>query len=186
MDMISITIAQSRDDLEGILSLQKLNLPASLAPDEMQAEGFVTVQHRLPDLLKMSEIEPSIVAKSGGQVIAYLLAMTVGSKEDIPELVPMFQKMGSLSLGDNPISSLSYIVVGQACVAKGYRGMGLLDQCYTAYKARFQSKYGLAITEIDTQNHRSLNAHRRIGFQELLRYMAPNQREWAIVAWDWK
>ncbi|HZE83103.1 MAG TPA: GNAT family N-acetyltransferase, partial [Puia sp.] len=87
--MITYTIASSDEDLNGIIGLQRSNLPANLTREEMTGQGFVTVVHSLADLKKMNEIEPHIIAKDGDRVIAYLLAMTSASEKDIPVLFPM-------------------------------------------------------------------------------------------------
>lgn len=117
--------------------------------------------------------------------MAYLLAMTVHSKEDIPVLRPMFAVFEELSFAGKPLSHFRHIVVGQVCVDKRYRGKGVLDACYAFYKTTFQSNYDFAITEIDAANLRSLAAHKRIGFNEFHRYTAPDGKEWVIVLWDW-
>jgi RimJ/RimL family protein N-acetyltransferase len=77
------------------------------------------------------------------------------------------------------------MVVGQVCIDKEYRGKGLLDNCYTAYKEHFIHQYDFAVTEIASNNLRSLAAHTRIGFKEIHRYISPDQTEWCIVLWDW-
>lgn len=183
--MIIYTTAQKNSDLEGILTLQRANLRFKLSPEEMASQGFVTVVHSLANLRKMNEIEPHIIAKQHDRVIAYLLAMTPASQDDIPILKPLFQSFDSIYYKNKLVASYRYIVVGQVCVDKELRGMGVLDKCYQVYKAELQPRYDFAITEIATKNIRSLNAHRRIGFHELHRYTAPDGEEWSIVICDW-
>lgn len=184
--MIIYTTAQTRQDLEGIISLQQKNLARNLEAQEIKEQGFVTVVHSLPDLEKMNAIEQHVIAKRDDEVVAYLLAMTVASKNDIPVLIPMFEMFDQILYQNKPVSSFNYIVVGQVCVDKSCRGQGVLDACYAEYKKRFQQKYDFAITEIATSNQRSLNAHQRIGFSELHRYTAPDGEEWSIVVWGFK
>ena len=184
--MIIYTTAQTRKDLEHILALQKANLPSVLSEEEMALQGFVTVVHTLESLQKMNDIETHVMAKVKGQVIAYLLAMTAASQNSIPVLKPMFQVFESIRYKDNPVAAYHYIVVGQVCVEKKYRGQGILDSCYRLYKNLFQLKYDFAITEIATRNIRSIYAHKRIGFNELHKYTAPDGEEWSIVIWDWR
>jgi predicted GNAT superfamily acetyltransferase len=183
--MIIYKTSQTEKDLLGILELQKNNLPANLTEEEISKEGFVTVMHNLNDLKKMNEIEQSIIAKDGDKVIAYLIAMTAKSKNDIPVLLSMFENFDKITFHGNVLSSYNYIVVGQVCVAKGYRGQGILDNCYAEYKKHFQNKYDFAITEIAAKNLRSINAHKRIGFKEVHRFIGDGV-EWSIVLWDWK
>ncbi len=183
--MIIYAPSNGEKDLLEILELQKINLPANLTGEEIQSQGFVTVSHNLEILKKMHEIEQSIVAKENDKVIAYLLAMTEKSKSDIPILIPMFETFEKISYKGKPVSSYNYIVVGQVCVAKPYRGKAILDGSYAAYRERFRDKYDFAITEIVAKNMRSINAHRRIGFDEVYRYPAPENEEWSVMLWDW-
>lgn len=183
--MITYTTSRSERDLQGILELQQRNLAVNLSREEVLSQGFVTVTHSLADLKRMNDLEPHLIAKDGAQVIAYLLAMTVQSKTDFPVLIPMFEVFDRIPFRGKTISSCHYLVVGQVCVDKNYRGQGILDQCYEAYRDHFKNKYEFAITEIATKNQRSIHAHKRIGFSEVHRYTAPNGEEWSIVVWEW-
>jgi L-amino acid N-acyltransferase YncA len=183
--MIVYTTSQNDNDLKGILNLQKINLARNLHQEEIESQGFVTVLHRLEDLQKMNAIEQHIIAKDNDTVIAYLLAMTEKSKFDIPVLVPMFEVFENLEHINKPLSQYNYIVVGQVCVDKKYRGQGVLDKCYDLYIDRFRRRYDFAITEISASNQRSLNAHKRIGFKTIHEYNAPDGERWAIVLLEW-
>jgi len=184
--MIIYTTAQSENDLHGILNLQKANLRINLSEAEINSQGFVTVVHSFSDLKKLNDIEAHVIAKEGERVVAYLLAMTAKSRNDIPILLPLFEMFERVSFGTELISNCNYIVVGQVCVAKEYRGQGVLAKTYLKYKERFEDKYDFAITEIDNSNQRSLHAHRKIGFIEIHRYMSSSKTEWVVVTWDWK
>ena len=180
------TTAQSDTDLYQILDLQKRNLPLSLSPEEVSREGFVTVSHRFEDLKKMNSYEPHVIAKEKDAVVAYLLAMTEKSKRDIPILIPMFDVFENIIYRGKKISEFKYLVVGQVCVAKEFRGRGVLDLCYEEYQKRFSPKYDFAITEISKKNPRSLRAHRRAGFEIVHEYADSNGIDWDIVLWDWR
>lgn len=183
--MVIYTTAKSKADLHGILHLQKTNLPDNLTKEEKASQGFVTVVHSFDDLQNMNAIEQHIIAKDGDKVVAYLLAMTAASKAGIPVLKPMFQTFDEIVYNGRLVSGYNYMVVGQVCVDKAYRGQGVLDACYATYKKQFDSTYNFAVTEIDTANVRSLAAHKRIGFEEVHRFTAPNGVEWSIVLWSW-
>ena len=183
--MIVYTTSQDDNDLTGILSLQRANLARNLEKEEIESQGFVTVLHRLVDLQKMNSIEQHIIAKDNDTVIAYLLAMTEESKLDIPVLVPMFDLFESIRYKNKLLSQYHYMVVGQVCVDKKYRGQGVLDKCYDLYVRTFRKRYDFAVTEIATSNQRSLNAHKRIGFKIIHEYVAPDGERWAIVVLEW-
>ncbi len=183
--MITYTTSKTDDELRGILNLQKRNLALNLAQEEVLSQGFVTVSHSFEDLRQLHDIEPHLIAKDEDEVIAYLLAMTAKSKADIPILLPMFDVFDRVQFRGKTIADYHYLVVGQVCVDKRYRGQGILDACYAAYREHFQNKYDFAITEIAISNPRSIKAHHRIGFTEVHRYLDPDGVDWSIVAWEW-
>jgi predicted GNAT superfamily acetyltransferase len=182
---VIFTLARTDQDLAQILALQKLNLPKSLSPDEIDREGFVTVNHSFEDLKKMNSYEQSIIAKENDILAGYVLAMTQLSKYDIPTLAPMFEVFNQVSHRGKNIFQYNYLVVGQVCVAKEFRGKGVLDECYKEYRRRFEHKYDFAITEIAQTNLRSIKAHERIGFKTVHQYREENGTDWNIVLWDW-
>ncbi|MBO9672667.1 MAG: GNAT family N-acetyltransferase [Sphingobacteriaceae bacterium] len=184
--MITITTSSTIKELEGILELQKQNLKQDLTPEQINTQGFVTVSHSLGDLEKMHQYEPNIIAKDGDIVAAYVLGMTGQSKNDIPRLVEMYESFDHILYQGKPVSDHRYIVVGQVCVGYAYRGKGLFDQCYNAYKDYFKGKYDFAITEIASSNLRSMNAHKRVGFEVIYTYTDNSGVEWNVVVWDWR
>ena len=184
--MIEISTSRTVKDLEGIITLQKKNLRADLSAEEIEQQGFVTVSHTLDDLEKMHQHEPNIIAKDGEKVIAYVLGMTEQSKNDIPRLVEMYESFDHIQYHGKSVVEYQYIVVGQVCVDKDYRGKGLFDQCYQAYKNFFEDKFEFAITEIATINLRSMKAHERIGFKTIDTYTDQMSTEWNVVVWDWR
>lgn len=184
--MLCYTTAATSAHFSGILSLQKANLVEALKPEQKQSQGFLTVSHTYDQLKILNDIERHIIATENGRVVAYLLAMTAESRTAIPVLIPMFDMFEKIRYGESTISDFRYIVVGQACVDKEYRGQGIFDKCYQAYRDYFRAKYDFAITEIASTNMRSLAAHKRIGFQEIGSYVAPDKVDWRIVVWNWK
>ncbi len=182
MEQISYQLADSLQDLEGILVLQRQNLATSLTSLD---QGFVTVVHSINELQKMNNYSQHIIAKDGERVIAYLLAMTFACKEDVPVLLPMFEQFEKITYKNKKLSTYNYLVVGQVCVADGYRGKGILNQCYALYKDTHSVNYDFAITEIATRNITSIKAHQKIGFQEIIRFTDSLPEEWSIVVWDW-
>jgi len=183
--MISICLSDSTSELTGILSLQQDNLAQNITVDDKATQGFVTVRHSFDDIMKLHTIEPHVIAKESDKVVAYVLAMTQASRNDIPVLVPMFEQFNKVPYKGKLISEYNYIVIGQTCISKDHRGKGLFDLCYQKYADTFSGKYDFAITEISTSNFRSLKAHQRMGFEVIHRF-EDEVEEWNIVLWDWK
>lgn len=183
--MITYTTSNTDKDLLDILALQQQNLPANLTKDEAQSEGFVTVNHSFEEIKKLHGYEPHLLIKDDDLLVGYLLAMTKNSRLDIRVLRPMFEIFDKIFYKQKLLSAFNYLVVGQVCIAKDYRGLGLLDKSYAAYKQHFQRKYDLAITEIAVSNQRSINAHTRTGFSEIHRYTDAEDVTWSVVIWEW-
>ena len=182
---IKYTLARSGADLEDILRLQAKNLPQNLAKEQQLRDGFVTVCHSQELLEQMNSEAPSIIARSGDQLIGYCLAMPESFRNDIPVLVPMFEEMDTLSYEDSKIAG-NYIVSGQVCVDENFRGQQVFDRLYAFYQESYKAAYNYLLTEISQRNQRSLRAHHRIGFKTIHKYQAPDGENWEIVLWDWR
>jgi L-amino acid N-acyltransferase YncA len=111
--------------------------------------------------------------------------MTTATKVDFPILIPLFDLFEKIEYKGKPISSYNYMIVGQTCIDKMYRGKGVLQKLYAAYMDRFRSSYNFAITEIATKNLRSRHAHEKIGFQTIHEYAASDGIGWSIVLLEW-
>lgn len=176
----------SVDELNGVLSLQQANLTKNLSSKEIEEDGFVTIEHTFELIERLNQREQHIIAKEGGNVIGYTLSMTKDSRREIPIIFPMFEVFDRIIYRGQTISSFNYLVVGQVCVDKNYRGEGVFDHLYQYYKTHHKNKYTFAITEIAVSNKRSLHAHKRIGFEEIYHYTDQDGTEWAVVVWDWE
>ncbi|MHC9088953.1 GNAT family N-acetyltransferase [Tenacibaculum sp. IMCC1] len=173
--MFEFTTASNQTELLQILKLQQQNLPGNLSEIDKKEQGFVTVHHDLELLQKMNDVHPHIIAKSGELVIGYALSMSKVFRNDIPILIPMFNKIDMTSKGTK-----SYVLMGQVCIDKHYRGKGIFRGLYTKMKEEFSGLYDCIITEIDKKNTRSMNAHKAIGFRTLKTYRS-NNHNWEII-----
>ncbi len=183
--MIEFTRTKTKQDLWGILALQKENLVQNISEEEKKSQGFVMVQHSYDIMESLHSIEPHIIAKDEHLVAAYCLAMTKHSRKDIPMLIPMFDQFEQLNFKGKKVSDYNYMSVGQVCVGKAYRGQGIFQQLYKTYRDSFRDEYEFAITEVSTHNFRSMKAHQKIGF-EVIKTFKDEFEEWAIVIWDWR
>ena len=177
-------ITSSIEDLRQILDLQQKNLKQNLSAGEMMEQGFVTLEHTLTILEEMHRIAPSIVVKDEGKVIGYALTETKECRKLMPDLEPMFALFDSLTWKNRPITSYSYYVMGQICIAKECRGKGVFGLLYQEHRRVYQSVFDLFITEISTSNLRSLRAHEKTGFK-IIHTHRDEVDEWNVVGWDW-
>ncbi len=177
---------ETDQELQGLLDLQLANHKDSLSEEKKKEIGFVTVKHTFKTIKKMHDIEPSVIGVLNGKVVSYAIAMTTKSKEDIPVLVPMFETFDKLSIKDKKLNEFNYLVVGQVCVGEEARGTGAFKKMYEFYRNAFQEKYDFCITEIDVKNTRSIQAHKKIGFEMIHNFTDINDITWDIVVWNWR
>jgi RimJ/RimL family protein N-acetyltransferase len=97
----------------------------------------------------------------------------------------MFVLLDKQSWENKPLNAYRYYIMGQICVAKEYRGQGLVEELYNHHKKVYKSRFDLLVTEIATRNQRSVRAHEKAGFQPVHTYR-DELDEWVVVAWDWK
>lgn len=180
-----IKLSETTQELQGILDLQKVNLLSEISEKESADQGFVTVRHSIEQLMLMHSLEPHVIAKDGEKVIGYILAMTKESRHLVPVLVPMFKQFDHLDFKGKLLSDYDYMVIGQICVDKSYRGQGIFDQMYKLYRSTFSDRYDFAITEIALSNFRSLKAHQRVGFK-IIHEFDDSTQNWSIVLLDWR
>ena len=182
---MTITTVQSGADVQGILTLQRANLRKNVSPDAQTSQGFVTVEHDPAVLTRMNRAAPSVIAKDGDIVVGYALTMLPEFGADVPELVPLFDLLDTLTHHEKPLRDYAWYVMGQVCVADGYRGQQLFDRMYAHHRAVYGSRYNLLITDISANNPRSLRAHARVGFQPLHEFHDYTIGEtWVVVGWD--
>lgn len=167
--------ASITEELNQVLKLQEDNLPKKLSISEKEKEGFLTVHHTFDILKQMNDACAHILAKHNDEVIGYALCMTKAFKAKIPVLIPMFNEIESVISKDT-----KYIIMGQICVSKDYRKQGVFRGLYEFMSKSLKSEFNVIITEVDTKNTRSLNAHKAIGFENMKTYKSNNQH-WEII-----
>ncbi|PQB08466.1 hypothetical protein BST83_16045 [Polaribacter filamentus] len=173
--MIQYTKAQSNNELEQILELQKNNLFENLSEEEKKEHGFVTIKHTFEILKAMNDVCPHTIAKFEDKVVGFALSMTKDFAEDIEVLKPMFYEISKL------VSDEKYIVMGQISIDKDFRKQGVFKGLYEFMKTVIcLNTFDAIITEIDIKNERSLNAHESVGFKVLKDFKA-GDKNWRIV-----
>jgi GNAT superfamily N-acetyltransferase len=183
---ISLTTVSNVADVHQILELQAANLASALTPDTIASQGFVTVRHEIDVLVRMNEAAPAIIAKDGDRVVGYALVMPRAFASHVPILQPLFDTLDALSWrGVSLQDQARWFVMGQICIADGYRGRGIFDGLYRTMADAYRDRYDFTVTEVAARNTRSLRAHARAGFRTLHRYAdATAGEEWEIIVLD--
>lgn len=184
--MIYFKRVSTNDELQQIKALQEANHISLLsATDQGLSEGFVTAHYSIDFLKEMQLAEPSAIALAGNSVVGYALAATRYPGMHNPLLAALFNQIDTLSYEGVSLRNTDYLVVGQLCIAKGYRGQGLAPDLYRFFRQELHEKYPFCITDVDLRNQRSLKAHLNAGFKEIDNFSYENA-DWSIVLWDWQ
>ncbi len=182
--MLTITQAQTRAELQSILALQQANLPHNISKTEAMEQGFVTVVHDLHLLERMNNAAAHTIAKEGDEVVGYCLSMLPSFRNEIPVLIPMFAMIDQLLWQGKLLSETPYFVMGQTCVDKSHRGVGVFDALYLGLKKFFKDRFEVVVTEVAKRNQRSWRAHQRVGFELIHEYQDPDGEIWLVIAWN--
>lgn len=184
--MIYCKRVSTNDELQQIKALQEANLISLLSStDQGLSEGFVTAQYTIDFLTEMQLAEPAAIAIAQNRVVGYALATTRYPGMYNPLLAALFNQIDTLTYQGIPLRNVDYLIVGQLCIAKGYRGQGLAPDLYRFFRQELHEKYPFCITDVDLRNQRSLKAHLKAGFKEISHFSYGNA-DWSIVLWDWQ
>jgi hypothetical protein len=182
--MVVLKLVTNEEELKGIQTLQQQNLRKNLSQSEADEQGFLMAEYSIEFLQKMHDVAPSVIAFSEGKVVGYSLVALKSIRDEHPLLADLFNTIDRLQFHSQDLSKSNYVVVGQLCVGKGFRGIGLVDKLYQFYKDCYAAQYEYLITDIAQANQRSLKAHKKTGF-EVIDELYFDGIGWDIVLWDW-
>ncbi len=184
---IEITKAKTDKELQAILDLQQRNLRTNLTKEEMNSQGYVTLEYDFDFLKAMPSGNHHVIAKAGEAVVGYALLMDKSTNHLMTIGAGIFPIFHEIEYKGKKFRDINYVSVGQVCVDKNYAGLGLLKRMYDYYKESYQHVYDLDMTDIASQNIRSIKGYIKSGFEIVKTFVDPDAQEnWDIVVWDWR
>lgn len=182
--MITIKFVTDEAELEGIKQLQELNLRKNIARTKALADGYLSADYSLEFLNHMHQAHPSIIALSDKKVVGYSLVAVKSIRNNHTLLGELFNTIDNTIYNEIPLNDTNYVVVGQLCVAKDFRGKGVSREMYNYFRKHLSGSFKYCITDVASDNLPSLNAHLSTGFVVVAsqNYGGIN---WHIVLWDW-
>jgi ribosomal protein S18 acetylase RimI-like enzyme len=183
--MFEIKRTETFLELEGIKELQSKNLKHLISKEEADSQGFVTAEYSMDFFKAMHDAAPSIIAKSEDLVVGYALVATKSLRHHHDLLADLFNSIDKINFHGKLLRDVNYVVVGQLCVAKEYRGQGLVQRMYNYYRDCLSAEYDYLVTDVARDNPRSLKAHKATGFQ-VIDELSYGGVSWDIVLWDWR
>lgn len=172
-------------ELHQIEALNAENLKPGLTPAETSAQGFLMWRYDFNLLQQLHSYAPSVICKSGMDLAGYALTTPRESAVVHRELSLMLDKINDLPYEGKPLREHSYYVMGQLCVAKPYRGRGVVEMMYGLHRNLYSSQYDMMVLTISTENTRSVRVHERIGFKDI-HVFSDHFGAWKVCVWDWR
>jgi len=183
--MLQASLVNTSEQLKQIHQLNQKNLRSFISEHEQMDQGFLSWPYSLELLQQMNELAKSVIVTEQDQLAGYALTTLPEARRFHPELDLMFKGFEELLYKGRPIFSYRFYCMGQICIAKEYRGMGIVPMLYNKHKEIYSSEYDFILTEISTRNTRSMKAHEKVGFK-IIHHHRDHLDEWAVVVWDWK
>jgi ribosomal protein S18 acetylase RimI-like enzyme len=182
--MVEVTRVSNPSEIIGIRDLQALNLRQNITAEEAIEQGFLTAAYTIEYLQEMNSASPSIIAKDGDKVVGYALVATKDIRNGHDLIEDLFDAIDACEYNGKSLRDVNYVVVGQLCVAKEYRGLNLVQKLYGHFRDCLSNEYTYLVTDVAQANIRSLKAHKKRGFQ-VINELIYGGIGWDIVLWDW-
>ena len=132
----------------------------------------------------MNASSSAIIAKDGDKVVGYALVVTKDIRKGHKLIEGLFDAIDACEYNGKLLRDVNYVVVGQLCVAKEYRGQDLVQKLYGHFRDSLSSEFTYLVTDVAKANVRSLKAHKKRGFQ-VINELTYGGFGWDIVLWDW-
>ena len=143
---MNVRLHHTTEDLRQILHLQKQNHKDFIPKDQAQKEGYVTVLHDLRSLSEICGDDGHVIATDAqGKVIGYALTMHSTYADKIPVLYELMEQL-RIIIGQN-----RFLIMGQLCVAKAWRGKGVVGTMYDHMRESFKDQYAGIYTDAINQ-----------------------------------
>jgi hypothetical protein len=166
---VEITLA-TPDDYAGILALQGANYLPNLPAREREG-GFLSAQFTRAQLASIADDLGIVVAKSAGDVVAYVCAHRATLTPLPPVVAAMIRCAREASFRGSALAAARLFVYGPVCIAGAHRGRGLLRRLYGAVRAAMAGEFDFGITLVSDDNAHSLRAHvAGLGMDDLRRF----------------
>jgi hypothetical protein len=182
IENIKLELAQL-DNIPGILTLQELYLVSNLSEREKEA-GFVTTPFTTTQLTDIIEQEGLFIAKDGSRIVAYIFAGSWNFFSQWPIFNYITAQFPDLRFLDFNITTTLTFQYGPICIAKEYRGEGLINSFFEFMRIHLVKKYPLSLTFINKTNIPSTKAHTEKLKWTIIADFIFNNNEYYILAYD--
>ena len=146
------------DDFPAILKLQSANYLPNLAPED-RIQGFLSAEFNPTQIAAIADDLGIMVAIDAGEIAGYLCAFRNEFEHSSPVLATMLRSYDRVHFAGRSISSYRSYIYGPVCIARDYRGRGVLRQLYEAQKKDLAGRFEAGVAFVSRSNPHSLQAH---------------------------
>jgi hypothetical protein len=145
-------------DYEQILQLQSENYIANLTEAERKS-GFLSAEFSLEQTARIAEDLGTTVAIVDGRVVGFLCAFRNEFSTGSAVIAEMLRAYPRFRFEGRRLSAFISYLYGPVCIARGYRGQGLLRGLYQAQKKGLAGQFEVGVAFVSRTNPHSLRAH---------------------------
>lgn len=150
----------NREDYPQILQLQKENASSELNEDQKRQQGFIVSTMNEEQLHAINQDLGVWVVMDGQQLAGFVCLTSLHFSPRPPVVDALLTRLPESLFEGAALTSYSLFLYGPVCLAKAYRGKGLLRQLYVAVKQNMAGRFSVGVAFIDTENPHSLEAHK--------------------------
>lgn len=157
--MLAIDFRRATEtDYDRIIELQSANYIAHLGDDERR-QGFLSAQFTPSQTAQIAEDLGTMVAVVNGRLAGFLCAFRKEFQTGSPVIAEMLRSYDRLSFEGRSLSAYKSYIYGPVCIAREYRGRGLLRGLYEAQKRDLAGQFDIGVAFVSRSNPHSLSAH---------------------------
>ncbi|MGH7826318.1 MAG: hypothetical protein ACREQ7_14230 [Candidatus Binatia bacterium] len=145
-------------DYPAILRLQSANYIHKLAADERQ-QGFLSAEFSPEQVAALAQDLGTTLAVVADEVAGFLCAFRREFNHGSPVIAKMLECYDQVEFEGRPLSVLKSYIYGPVCVAREYRGRGLLRGLYEAQRRDLAGQFDMGVAFVSRDNPHSLRAH---------------------------
>ncbi|AZD84283.1 hypothetical protein C4K14_1442 [Pseudomonas chlororaphis subsp. aureofaciens] len=152
-------------DIETILALQEASLLENMSAEEARVHGFLRTRLSRENIGYLIDKNWLFVGKLEDQVISYIMGGDWAFFQQWEIFEVMCSRLSGKEVGGLSLSLLNTYQYGPVCISREHRGVGVFRRLLFSLFRQFSRDYRVAITFINSENTRSLAAHRREGME---------------------
>ena len=145
-------------DYAAILELQSANYIANLSTHERE-QGFLSAQFTSEQTAQIAKDLGTIVAVIDDKIVGFVCAFRTEFETGSPVIAKMLESYDRFIFEARPVNTFKSYIYGPVCIAREYRGQGLLRGLYEAQKKDLAGQFEIGVAFVSRSNPHSLDVH---------------------------